>query len=147
MAEAPLERGDEPPPAVGAQVDAAAGRLEIGRLDLAVVDRLDDDRVGDQGPERLHQVERERRPAVARLVVEAAVGIEPDGRQGDRPGPDQQRIGEREQRVDGIFRGTAVPRLEFERELAVRRRLLQQGAERLKVAGGGGPFDAEQFRQ
>jgi hypothetical protein len=53
-------------------------RHEVVRPDLARVDRGEDRGTGDDGAERLHDVERQRRPPVARRVIEAAIGIEPD---------------------------------------------------------------------
>ena len=53
---------------------------EAVRLHLAVVDRLDHSRVGEDRPERLHHVERKRGTAEARMMVEAEIGIKADGR-------------------------------------------------------------------
>src|SRR3982751_5630229 len=61
MARPALERGDEAPTPIPVERDAAGSGHKIARLDLPVVDDLDHTRVGDQGPERLHHIERERR--------------------------------------------------------------------------------------
>ena len=52
---------------------------EIRRPHLAGIDRREHDAVGDDGAERLHKIERQRRPAIARRVIKAAIGIESHG--------------------------------------------------------------------
>ena len=58
--------------------------------------------------ERLHQIQRQRRPAEPRLMVEPDERIEADGVADDRQVLGQQAVGEREQRVDRIARRPAV---------------------------------------
>jgi hypothetical protein len=72
---------------------APRGRYEIGRLDLAVVDGLDDRRIGHERSEPFHHVEREGRAAVTRLVVEPTIGVEANRGERDGPGAHQQGIG------------------------------------------------------
>ena len=98
------------------RVHRPRGGYEIGRLDLAVVDGLDDRRIRHEWPERLHHVEREGRPAVARLVIETPVRVEADGGECDSPGAHQQGIGIGQERIDGIERRAAVSRREIKSE-------------------------------
>jgi hypothetical protein len=56
------------------------------------VDHLDHGGVGQDRAEGLHHVERERRPAEARTVVEAEVRVEADGREHRVPATSEQRI-------------------------------------------------------
>ena len=59
VAQAAFEGSDEPAPALRRKCNAAGGCLEVGWAYFAIVDGLQHHRVGDQGPERLHQVERQ----------------------------------------------------------------------------------------
>ena len=73
---ASLEGGDDRPAAGVGQGHRAGPADEARRRHLAVVDQRQHDRIGDQRPELLGQVERQRRPPVARPVVEAEHRIE-----------------------------------------------------------------------
>jgi hypothetical protein len=77
-------------------------------------DRSNHHRVGQNRPERLHHIERQGRPAVARLVIKAAVRVEADRRQCRRQFPYQHSIGKGQHRVDRIRRRPSVAVLEFE---------------------------------
>jgi hypothetical protein len=52
---------------------------EVRGVDHSRVDQREHHRVGDQRTKLLHQVERQRRPAETRLVIESHVRIETDG--------------------------------------------------------------------
>ena len=122
---------------------------EIAGLDLAVVDRSNHHRVGQDRPERLHHVERQRRPAVARLVIKAAIRVEADRRQCRRQLPYQHRVGEGQHRVNRIGRRTSVAVLEFEtRQLAaIPIAAAQHRAEAGEINGRTVALDAEEFAE
>lgn len=75
VAQAPLEGADESFATVVGEIDTAGGLHEIGGPNLTIADGLEDNRIGDQGPERLsgrgsrrigvgeHGVDRGRREA------------------------------------------------------------------------------------
>jgi hypothetical protein len=71
-------------------------------------------RVDDQRAELLHDVERQRGPAVPRLVVEAEVGVEADGQELDGHVLGQERVAEGQERVHRVARRPAVPPVEVE---------------------------------
>ena len=126
------------------EIDRRTGRDEAVGLHLAVVDHLDHGRVGQDRAERLHHVERERRPAEARPVVEAEIGIEADRREHGEPGARQQRIAERQHGVDRIGRRAAGALVEGELG-KVARRLAEHGGEQAEVARRRLALDAEQL--
>ena len=74
----------------------------------------EDGGVDDDGAELLHEVEGEGGLAVAELVVEAAVGVEADGRGGDGEVLGEERVAEGEEGVDGVGGGASVAGLEAE---------------------------------
>ena len=84
------------------------------RRQHAVVDQVQDDRVGDHRAELLHQIQGQRRPAVAADVVEALVRVEADRAGGREAVLGQQRVGEAQERVDRVAGRAAVPRGEVE---------------------------------
>ena len=128
LGEPAFERGDETLASARLERRTGAAVQEVLRLDLAVVDCLQHRRIRDDRAERLHQVEGERRAAVAGSVVEAAVDVEADGAECHGEGPCQHGVGEGEERVDRIGRRAPVAPVEPE---------CRQGSRAVGVASGG----------
>lgn len=117
---------------------------EIFNRDLAIVDRRDHGGVGDDRPEFLHQIQRQRRPAVARLMIKAKIGIKPDALDHYGPLSCQHCIGEGEKRVDWVARRPPVAAVEVEfREERIGQ--FQHPVEIFKVAAGGQPLHPQQL--
>src|SRR5690606_17848910 len=118
---------------------------EIGWPHLAVVDGRDHARVRDQWSERFHHVERERRLPVPQLMVEASIRIEADRGQRDGPAPKQQRVSERQQRIDGIDRWLTITCREVESEALLVGVSLDDVREGAEIPRSGGAFYAEKL--
>jgi hypothetical protein len=69
LLEAALEGGDEAPAGFAFQGSGAGGVDEVSTPHLAVVDRGYHRRIRQQRPKRLHQIKRECRATVARLMI------------------------------------------------------------------------------
>lgn len=121
----------------GIEEDAVAGSagLKIGGLEHALVDKSEDQAIGDGMAERFEEVESKRGAAVIDLVEEAEIGVEAGAFEEGAEFVHDEGIGEREEGVEGIGGGmfdTAGPG-EFG---------LIEEHEELKVLAGGGTFDA-----
>ena len=64
LAQPPLVRLDEPDPASGRQGYRTQRFDEVLRGDLRVVHDREHEAISDQGAELLHQIQRQRRPAI-----------------------------------------------------------------------------------
>ena len=94
-----LVRPDEPSSPGCVQGDGGAHANEVVGRHHPHVDGAEHRRVGDERSELLHEIERQRRPAEARLVVEADERIEPDRVAYDRQVLDEEAVRERQERV------------------------------------------------
>jgi len=74
LIEAPLVGGDERAPRIAAQVAAARGKNKILRRKLAIVERHEHGRIGENRPEGFDQIERQRRPARPLDMIEPFPG-------------------------------------------------------------------------
>jgi hypothetical protein len=98
----PLVRGEDHLPAALGQGDAARSDQEVAGRHLAVVDKVDDDGLGDERAELLGQIQSQCRSAEAGAVVEALIRVEPNGERCGRQLLRQQAIDVSEQAVDRI---------------------------------------------
>ena len=53
-------------------------RDEVVGANLSIIDEADGDGIGNEGTKLFHEIECESGSAIARLVVKAEIGIEPD---------------------------------------------------------------------
>ena len=81
---------------------------KIFGADHAGVDGGEHDAVGDDGAERLHEVEGEGGSSMAGLVVEAPPWVEAFAEQGGHTFLGEHGVGEGEQGIDGILGRAAV---------------------------------------
>src|SRR5262249_37062886 len=88
---------------------------EIIRSDFPGVDSGKHDRVRDDRPKRLHDIEGERRSPVARRMTKTAIGIESNGGERDRQMARQHRICERQHRIHWICWWSAIAGVEPKR--------------------------------
>src|SRR5579872_1992508 len=88
---------------------------EIGRPELAAVDKRKRQPLGEHRTELLHQVQGQRRPPWAVYVEEPDVGIQPRSRHSRECVGKYQRVDERKERVGRIHWGPTVTRRESPR--------------------------------
>jgi len=110
------------------------------RFDFAYVNRIYDDRVGDQGPELLSQVERKAGATRPKLVIDPEPRVQPDAKQRRDALLDEQRVRKRQQCVNSIARWPTVASVEVEPKLVN----FQQTRELPKIHPGGAPFVPKQ---
>jgi len=93
---------------LGLQGNGGAHLYEIVGRDHAVVDCDQDGAVCDNGAKRFHEVKGKGRATEARLVIKADVRIKPHGPRGDGEVFCKQGVSQRQERINGVSRGTAV---------------------------------------
>src|SRR5208337_768650 len=101
-------------PALVVELAGVAPGQEIGRRQHAVVDQVQDHRVGDDRAELLHQVEGQRGPSVPARMIKTLIYIEPNSTRGCKTVLAQESISETQQGVHRVAGRTAVARGEVE---------------------------------
>ena len=103
--------------AILGQLAGFAPDQEVLRRQDVVVDQRQHHRIGDDGPELLHQIQGQGWFAVPADVEEAVIGIEADGAQGGKAILQEQGVAEGKKGVDGITRRPAIAGLEIESDV------------------------------
>src|SRR5208283_4040592 len=118
-------------PALVVELAGVSPGQEIGRRQHAVVDQVQDHRVGDDRAELLHQVKGQRGPAVAARMIKTLILIEPDSARGREAVLAQERIS----KTSGSSTSQSGPQYMIQR--LIRRRSLTW-SRRIKVPSGWG---------